>query len=222
MKRALISFVISMAFVLSLTGCGSTADLQAAAEKSGLSELAGNVEPLADTGRQDGERFEDVIILEGTEETVRYEHIRNDKLGFEMEYDYEAFVRYRESDREYFISAYDDPDNPEAYLEVKYSPEDAETVSASLSGALANDYDIVNESISLDRAGSCIRIDASDSKGDGGMPDFLQTVYVIPAADGCRVATVHCSFESTEGFGRRVSYIMNTLVVIARNGNVTD
>ena len=46
-------------------------------------------EPTQDNGtqRQDGERFEGVIILEGMEETVRYEHVRNDTVGFEMDYD---------------------------------------------------------------------------------------------------------------------------------------
>ena len=39
-------------------------------------------------------------------------------------------------------------------------------------------------------------------------------VYIIPAPDGCRVATAHYSFESAEGFGRRFSYIVNTLTII--------
>ena len=46
-------------------------------------------EPAIETGRQDGERFETTIILEGMEEKVRYEHIRDEALGFEMDYDYE-------------------------------------------------------------------------------------------------------------------------------------
>ena len=76
----------------------------------------------AESGRQDGERFEDTIILEGMEETVHYEHIRNDALGFEIDYDYENFLRHSEPDREIFVSCWDDPEKPENYLEVRYSP----------------------------------------------------------------------------------------------------
>ena len=48
------------------------------------------------------------------------------------------------------------------------------------------------------------------------MPELLQTVYVIPAADGCRIATAHYTNESAEGFGTRFHCIMNTLAVIDR------
>ena len=143
------------------------------------------------TTRQVGERFEGTIILEGMDETVKYEHIRNDALGFEMDYDYESFVRKSEPARERFISIWDDPDHPVNYLEVTCSPEDAETVAASVSETLSNDYDIISGSYDLEGAGSCIRIDASNAKGNGGTPDLLQTVYIIPAPDGCRVATAH-------------------------------
>ncbi len=57
------------------------------------------------------------------EETVRYEHVRNTALGFEMDYDFESFVRRSEPDRECFISVYDDPEAPENYLEVTFSAE---------------------------------------------------------------------------------------------------
>ena len=59
----------------------------------------------------------------------------------------------------------------------------------------------------LDCAGSCIKIDASNAKGNDGMPDLLQAVYIIPAADGSRFATAHYSFEIAEGFRSRFSYI---------------
>ena len=68
----------------------------------------------------------------------------------------------------------------------------------------------------LDRAGSCIGIDASATK-DGQTPDRMQKVYIIPAPDGCIVATAHYFFEGAEGFGRRFSYMVNTLAVIARS-----
>ena len=164
--------------------------------------------------RQDGERFESVIAIEGTEETVRYEHIRSEKLGFEMDYDYECFVRRAESDRECFVSVYDDPAQPEIYLEVTRSPEDADTAAAAVSAALSNDCELIVEPYSLERAGECIRIDASNAKGNQGTPDLLQTVYLIPAADGCRIAAAHYTFESADGFGARFRGMMNTFSVI--------
>ena len=188
-------------------------------EPAGPAEHAESPEAEAVTGRQNGERFEGVIILEGMEETVRYEHVRNDTIGFEMDYDYELFNRQSESDRECFVSCYDDPDNPENYLEVRYNPHNADTIAASISEALSNDYDIgKNDSFMLDRAGRCIRIDASAEKGGMRMPDLLQMVYVITASDGCRVATAHYSIEGAEGFGRRFHYFMNAFSVITSQG----
>ena len=182
------------------------------------SEPAAPTEPpeaASEPGRQNGERFEDVIILEGMEETVHYEHIRNDALGFEMDYDYERFVRHSEQNREIFVSCWDDPNNPENYLEVRYSPLDAESAAASTSETLSNDYEISrDDSFPLDRAGSCIRILAEEVKGGGFMPDQLQSVYIIPASDGCRVATAHCVAVESEGFLRRFRYMMNTFSAI--------
>ncbi|MBQ1413274.1 MAG: hypothetical protein IIY93_08805 [Clostridia bacterium] len=210
MKKAMYSIIatITTAFLLlsMLGGCDNQKT------DTGTGEFAGSFE----TGRQDGERFEDVIMIEGMEETVKYEHIRNDSVGIEMDYDYERFERHSESDRECFISIYDDPQNPQIYLEVTTSADDADTVAATIGETLSANYDIIKESITLDRAGDCILIDASNAKGNKGTPDLLQTVYIIPAADGCRIATAHYTFESAEGFGRRFNYIMNTFVVIDR------
>ena len=231
MKKTRIHLTLIVTLALSLTGCGnartdetktpaSEPQITASVEDNGQampaeSDVASEVEVVI--GRKDGERFEDVIILEGMEETVRYEHVRNNAVGIEMDYDYESFVRYSEPDRECFVSVWDIPENPENYLEVTYSREDAETVAASVSATLSNDYDLITEAYTLDGAGSCIRIEASELKGTGRMADQLQTVYVIPAADGSRVATAHFSIESAEGFGRRFSYMLKTLVVIDRN-----
>ncbi|MBR3740929.1 MAG: SH3 domain-containing protein [Clostridia bacterium] len=165
-------------------------------------------------GKQAGERYEKVIMLEGMEETVQYEHAVNDAMGIAIDYEYESLVRRSESDRECFVSCYDDPNRPENYLEVKYSPADAEAAAASVSGTLSNDYDLIMESFMLDRAGSCIRIGASEAKGGKGTPDMLQMVYIIPAADGSIIATAHYSFESAEGFGARFRNMMHTLTVI--------
>lgn len=180
---------------------------------------AAEVEVESDAGRQNGERFEDVIILEGMEETVRYEHVRNDAIGFEMDYDYENFVRHSEPDRECFVSCWDNPDNPENYLEVKYSPLVAEAAAAAIGETLSNDYDISrDDSFPLEGAGSCIRIDASADVGGLTMPEQLQAVYIIAADDGCRVATAHYAIEGSEGFGRRFRYIMDTFSAIDRQG----
>ena len=173
------------------------------------------VTPRAEPERRDGERFEAVIILEGMEETVQYEHVRNDALGFEMDYDYELFVRRSEADRECFVSFWDDPDNPENYLEVTRSSQDAETVAASVSETLSAEYEIRRYDLfPLDRSGSCIRIDASADIGGKTMPAQLQMVYIIPAADGCLIATAHYAIEGAEGFGRRFAYMMHTITVI--------
>ena len=166
--------------------------------------------------RQDGERFEAVIILEGMEEPVQYEHIRNTSLGFEMDYDYENFVRSSDAERERFISGWDDPANPENYLEITFSAEDAETAAAAVREALSASYEL-NESVrELERAGSCIRIEASVIKGTNNMADQIQVVTIIPAADGCCVATEHYSIESAEGIGRRFSYMLNTLSLLEK------
>ncbi len=46
------------------------------------------------------------------------------------------------------------------------------------------------------------------------MADQLQVVYIIPASDGCRVATELFAVEASEGYGRRFSYMLHTLSVI--------
>lgn len=177
--------------------------------------LEKQAEAEANPERQDGERFESVIMVEGMEETVQYEHIRNEKLGFEMDYDYELFERRSEADRECFVSIYDDPDHPEDYLEVKYSPEDAEATAAAISEVLAKEYELSrDDAFPLDRAGGCIRIDASEVKGGGYMPEYLQMVYIISADDGCRVATAHYYIVGSEGFGRRFAYMMQSFMPI--------
>lgn len=168
--------------------------------------------------RQDGERFEGVIVIEGMEEKVKYEHVRNEMVGFEMDYDYEKFERNSKSNVDRFVSRYDDPENPENYLEVTYSASDADTVSDSVSKDLSSEYDIIKQSFTLDRAGSCIRIGASSLKGNKGTPDFLQMVYIIPAEDGCRIATAHYSYESADSFGTRFADFMKSFSVIPVQG----
>lgn len=229
MKKAVVTLTIIAALVFSLAGCGNfraaeseapagepqvTADVQIPAEDLEQPTPSETDEP----GRQDGERFETVIVIEGMEETVQYEHIRNETAGFEMDYDYESFVRHSEAERECFVSVWDDPENPENYLEVTYDTGNAELVADAINAALSNEYDTLIDYYELDRAGSCIRIEASVIKNTNLMAEQLQTVYIIPASDGCRVAVAHYSIESAEGFGRRFSYMLRTLAVLDRNG----
>lgn len=185
-----------------------------AAKAAAPEDAAGTAPVIA---RQDGERFEAVIAMEGMEETVNYEHIRNEALGFEMDYDYESFSRSGEADRERFVLVWDDPAKPEYYLELSYSPESAEYAADSISEALSAEYELYrDDSFMLERAGRCIYISTSSVKGGGYSPEHLQTVYVIPAGDGCIVATEHCSIESAEGVGRRFAYMMHTLSLIEK------
>ena len=165
------------------------------------------------SGRQDGERFQDVIMLEGMEETVSYEHVKNDTIGIELDYDYENFERRSGSASECFISRYDNADDPQIYLEIFYSSESADSAASSIANSLSNDYDVIKESRALKNAGPCTCLDASATK-DGQTPDKLQTVYVIPLNNGCVVATAHYTFESADGFGHRFNEIMNTLTVM--------
>ena len=182
-----------------------------AAKAAAPEDAAGTAPVIA---RQDGERFEAVIVMEGMEETVNYEHIRNEALGFEMDYDYESFSRSSEADYERFVLVWDDPAKPEYYLELSYSPESAENVAGSISEALSAEYELYrDDSFMLERAGRCIYISTSSVKGGGYSPEHLQTVYVIPAGDGCIVATEHCSIESV---GRRFAYMMHTLSLIEK------
>ncbi|MBQ7435434.1 MAG: hypothetical protein IJV51_06505 [Oscillospiraceae bacterium] len=174
--------------------------------------------------RQNGERFEGTMTFQGMEETIKYEHIRNDALGFEMDYDYERFVRQSEPDRERFISAYDDPEQPENYLEVTSHPENAETVAAFIADRLSNEYESKPEPITLDRAGNCIHIEASVIKGTNQMAEHLQSVYIFPAFDGCRVAISHCYITDSEFYSMQIHRFMNTFSVIANQAEsrITD
>ena len=222
MKKPLLLFALSAALVLA--GCGkapaavteSTAAETAAPAAGPQTAMIETSEAAPSSGRQDGERFEDVIFLEGMEETVNYEHIVSKAVGIEMDYDYEMFQRRSEADRECFVSVWDNAANPENWLELTYSPENAEAAAASVREALSQEYDLLEETRTLDHAGACIRIEASVIKGTNMMADQIQTVYIIPAPDGCRIATAHCAIVGSEGFGHRFAYMLNTLFVCSR------
>lgn len=161
-----------------------------------------------------GERFEETIILEGMEEKVKYEHVRNETIGFEIDFDYESFIRQSEQNKEKFISIYDDLKNPENYLEITSSNENVDTTANSIIDILSQDYQVVKKSFKLDKAGSCIRIDASADKDGIHIPDLLQMIYIIPTKNGSIIGTVHYTIEASEGFGRRFAYIIHTLDII--------
>ena len=46
------------------------------------------------------------------------------------------------------------------------------------------------------------------------MPDQLQMVYIVPAANGSIIAIAHYASEASEGFGKRFAYIMHTIEVL--------
>ena len=75
-KQVLVFIFVLM--LMMLVGCTKRNTTPAPAEPAVSNESAGLNVPAESSvaeiviGRQDGERFEDVIILEGMEETVRY------------------------------------------------------------------------------------------------------------------------------------------------------
>ena len=222
-RKRIFAFISALLTAALLCGCAADSTSEEPAGQSSGNESfrpadadgasAADARPV----RQDGERFETVIMIEGMEETVQYEHARNESAGFELDFDYETLERRRGPVSESFVSRYDNPEDPWNYLELTFSAGDADTVSADVSDALTADYDtVVRESFMLECAGDCERIDASGARGAKTAPGSLQTVYIIPAGDGCIVAAVHCTFESAGGFGRRFTAMLHTLSVIDR------
>lgn len=165
--------------------------------------------------RQVGERFEGTIILEGMDEPVKYEHIGNEVLGFEMDYDYENFVRKTEQDSERLISIWDNPDNPEIYIEIIHSMENAETTAASIKETLSAEYDASMEQSTLDGAGECIEIRAEVDHNHQMSLWQLQMVFIIPTSDGgSLVVWGHYTVESADGMGARLYNMINSIKVV--------
>ena len=238
MKKSFLALILSLAMVLTLSACGGgqPAQIEIPAEEPAATEAPEQAAP-AETeapaqeptaapapARQDGERFDDILYIEGMEETVHYEHLRNEALGFEMDYDYENFLRQSTADRERFVSVWDNAAEPEYYLDVMHSTDDAETAAAAVSETLSADYTILRETADLERAGTCIRIGASETKEGGYTPEHLQMVYIIPAADGCVIGWVHHGLDSADGFGRRFDAMMQSVSLLDRPaaGELTD
>jgi hypothetical protein len=197
------------------TETGTSAETENSAEtanstETGDSSEVGNSTESSST-MKNGDRFDDVIILEGMEETVHYEHVINESIGLEMDYDYESFVRYSDPAFETFISVYDDAQKPENYLEIVHSNETAESVADTIAEDLSKEYDITRTEMTLDHAGSCVKISASEDKNTHGTADMIYVVYIIPRDNGCLIAKESMYFEASEGFGRRFNYMVNTI-----------
>lgn len=189
----------------------TTSPTQTVVESTSATKI---VEQTEKNTKKDGERFEETIILEGMEEKVQYEHVKNETIGFEIDYDYESFVRQSDGNIEKFISVYDDLKKPENYLEITSSKEEIGAAADSVIDALSKNCQVEKELFALDKAGNCIRLDASVEPDGVHMPDQLQMIYIIPTKNGSIIATAHYAIEAAEGFGRRFSYIMHTLEVI--------
>ena len=228
MKKTILSLLLAAAMMLSLAACGAVpatqnetpaaeTESQTTASDDGQIIVEETPETLTQDERQDGERFEAVIMMEGMEETVRYEHIRREDLGFAMDYDYENFVRQSEGDRERFISDWDDPADPQNYLEVSYDTGNANLVADAISATLSQEYDLSSDERELDNGISCVRIEASVVKGTNQMADRIKEIYIIPAGSGSIVARAYYAIEGAEGFGRRFAYMVRTLNTLERD-----
>ena len=227
MKKSVLSLLLAAAVMLSLAACGAVpagnntpaaeAESQTTASDDGQIIVEETPETPAQDEKQDGERFEAVIIMEGMEETVRYEHIRREDLGFAMDYDYENFVRQSEGERERFVSDWDDPADPQNYLEVSYDTGNANLVADAISAGLSDVYDLFQDERELDNSVKCLRIEASVIKGTNQMADRIQEIYIIPAGSGSIVARACYAIEGAEGFGRRFAYMVRSLNVLERN-----
>ena len=204
---SILSLILISALLLTMiSACGKSAESDEAGSASLMESAtpsptaASSTAPTAApspsqaAGRQDGERFDSVITIEGMEETVHYEHVKNETLGYEMDYN-----------------------TPENYLEVKYLSQDAETAAAAISEELSDRYEVGRSTYTLEKAGDCIRLDASvDANDPTRMAQQLQLVSVIPTSDGCFVVTEHYAIEGSEGFGRRFTYFLQSFSPITK------
>ena len=230
MKKTLFILTLALALVFALAACGKalasetpapTPEPQATTEPPAPASEEPHAVPApeptsapsAEPVRQNGERFEKVITILGLEQTAQFEHVRNESFGFEMDYDCDAFKRDTDAERVRFVSVWDDPANPENYLELTSSDEDAETVAAAVSERLSQEYEVSRDNCQLTRAGSCIRVLAEVTRGTNQMADYLQHIYIVPAPDGCRIAWEHYFVTESEGFARRFGYMLDTLTL---------
>ena len=224
LNRIMITAAAALVLLLTaLSGCGKTETAAVPTEPALSNAPAAHDEPaeLSETeaaaGRIDGERFDETIVIEGMEEIVGYEHVRNEEAGYEMDFEYDALDRVSGTYGDRFISHYEDPDDPWNYLEVTYRAVDINTVISETNASLLELYDnVVPGSYTLVHAGSCTQLSASSAREGNRVSGSLQTAYIIPAGKGCIVAVAHCTMESAGGFGVRFSNMLNTLTLIER------
>lgn len=210
-----VALVLVMLPMAMLSGCGRTDTASATPVPTDQAAPSEVPQAAVTPGRQDGERFETTVVIEGMEETVSYEHIRNEALGFEMDYDYEILERRKDADREVFLALGEDPEDPWNYFEIRRTAGDADSVTAGLKTNFSDSYDTVSAApFTLNGAGACTCIDVSGAKDGKAPAGSLLTVYVIPANGSCLVALVRCTFESAGGFGVRANAMLNTLTLI--------
>ena len=240
MKKIIVTWTILAALMLSLAGCDKTRPAETAAPTAAPQATA-EVQPTAEpapaetaapqpapaetpapapaVSRQNGERFETTIMMEGMEETVNYEHVRREDLGFEMDYDYDMFVRQSGADCERFVSVWDgNPADPVDYFEVRYDTGSAEQVADAINAAFSGDYDTSVVYREMDNGVQAIRIEASVIKGTNQMADQIDVRYIVPAADGCRIVKAHYWTADSEGYARRIAYLIFTLSAFDRSG----
>ena len=228
-----VATLAALSLVMATAGCtgtretpdpelinGGSSEVTGTSETVGTSETSETSEETGEDGdvkgRADGERFVQVITIEGMEEEVGYEHAIDETLGFEMDYEYEMLKRRTEVDFERFFSFYDDPTEPVNYLEITFEEGTEATVGAAITEELLKEYKVYVGSFDLSNGQSVTRLDASEAKEGGVMPENLQQVYIIPANGGCLVATAHFSIEAAEGFGTRFANMVRTLRVIEK------
>ena len=163
MKKRLLVFAITSALVLSLTACNKggqetsqvefSEPVQASEQIENVTseEIESEVAEVVEEGpaREDGERFEETIIMEGMEETVHYEHVKNETIGYEMDYDYESFKKETEGLRERYVSIYDV--EPENYMLVAYWEESPEDAVKEISEELSEVYEVEVQDYTLEK-----------------------------------------------------------------------
>ena len=216
-KKPISIALVMLMLIAALSGCNKPAADEKPVDEDKPVEATTSpdtVEPEAETGMKDGERYEATILLEGSEEKVGYEHAISKNVGFEIDFEYDSLNRVTESDRERFNSVFDSVEDAWNYLDITASAESADSVAEALTASLSNDFDSVEKHpITLDKSGECIYILAYGAKDGSGK---MQAVFVVPATDGCRVAEAHYTIESAEGFGARFGNMMNTFSPIAK------
>ena len=225
MKKIGIITIIIALLVMMLAGCGKEKPEEetvapVSVTEPAVTEAAATETPVSTAeskpaaNYQAGDHYEGTVTLEGMEQTVRYEQIVNEAMGFAMGYDYERFVYHSEPDRDLILLQGEDSENPEVYLEVTRRAEDAETTAANIMESLSQQYAPTKGEYTLERAGNCITINADvDPTGEMTMEE-LQVVYIIPAASGCFVAWAHNTLDSADAFGALFRGMMHTFVVL--------